>query len=117
VELRKATELSDAQPQKASAPIDVTDEGIVTHANDVQPQKLAGPIEVTEEGMLMETSDTQPLKLSALIEVTPYGISAWPSASTMAQPTYWAAVLPKDQLLCYSTQSDSLTSRGRVIEF
>ena len=68
-------EVRELQPEKASPPILVTEEGMFMEVRELQSRKAEPPILVTEEGMLMEVRKLQPEKALPPILVTQDGIS------------------------------------------
>ena len=53
-------DVKSEQPEKAAAPINVTELGMVRDVKPVQPEKASSPIDVTELGMVRDVKPGQP---------------------------------------------------------
>ena len=67
-------EVKPVQPEKAQAPIEVTELGIIMEVKPVQFPKAASPIKVTEFGIVMDVNPVQFVKAHSPIEVTELGM-------------------------------------------
>ena len=70
-----STEVKPLQPEKAPAPIEVTEVGISTEVKPLQSEKALCPIDVTELGISTEVKPLQFANAYSPIEVTEVGIT------------------------------------------
>ena len=62
------------QIEKASSPIDVTDDGIVICVSELHSEKASSPIDVTDDGIVICVSELHSEKAKFPIDVTDDGI-------------------------------------------
>ena len=66
--------MNNPEPWNASAPIDVTEAGMVIPVKPAQFMNAFAPIDVTESGMIIDVNPVQSLNAEISIVLTVFGI-------------------------------------------